>query len=382
MNPVTKLLVDLYDDPNCGSLCMFLYNVKAGVPITQGEIRRSEISPMMNSSVSMDGGYTLDPDTYIFANSALDSLREIELRDFGITIIMFLFARYYSHNQYAIMVNTLHGIKELECLELYLKTSQTVSVATRSESIHNNPINTVIRAHLLTAGDSTIGISPIVASNLATDAKYGLFANADKFINNDILTLSEFKFITSAISSKTLTSENFISLINGFHLHIVESFYTLTSITKDSKVIIECRELSIPQMKYTFVRPVRSAIYHGDYWFVVPSGAVWFAHHQGYRTYQSYVSRDIDQVIDRALENVTSGILVGFIFENSIYPTQLDTPDCNGNWERTISEFSRYGLPVIFHDDKVTPPPLDDPKRNKRIFFVKRSIPTLYRYTK
>lgn len=360
---------------------MFMYNIKSGVQLFPGDIARSEITPAMNASAAMAGGYFLDSDAIAFANRVLDDLRDMDLRDFGITIIMFLFARYYSRNQYAIMISTLHGIKEIEHLELYLKKYVGVTVATRSAVVHNNKLNMEVRANF--PGQQTDNmVAPVITTNLATDEEYGLVANADKFVGRGALQLADFMFVTSAMNSKMLTASNFVTLMRVFHIRIVESFYILTSITKDSKVITECRELSAPQMKYTFVRPIRSAIYSGDYWFIVPTGAIWFAYHQGHRAFQSYISRDIDRIMDRVLVRLNAGILVGFVHENTIYPVLLDTPECNGDWERTIAKFSELDLPIVFRDERIEAAPFSDNKLSRGLFFVKRGTTVLYKYVK
>lgn len=383
MDKSVRLLESVYGEPNFGSLCAFLYNIKSGVPFSIGDTERSGITPMLNSSANMNGGYWLVGELFDFATQALITLEPIKLEDFGITIIMFLFARYYAHNQYAIMINTLHSIKEIEHLELYLKQYATTAVPKRSQIIHNNVLNCMVRSHLNAANnEKTDRVSPIVTANLATDERYGIAANAARFRGTRAITLDEYTFIVRALNSKTLTVDNFISLINEFHIRIVESFYIMTSITKDSKVVNECRELSIRQMKYKFARPVRSAVYSGDYWFLVPTGAIWFAYSQGFRTYQSYVSRDADKLLDAALDNVKSGVLVGFIHDNVIHPVIMDSPECNGDWERTIETFSRHNLPIIFHDNRATPPPLTEPNAAKHLFFVKENVTILYKYIK
>ena len=377
MNNSIKLLELVYDKPNCESLCMFLYNIKSGVSYSNdGTISESDITPLLNASAGMDGGYALCSEFYNFADSSMHILKDIELPDFGITIIMFLFARYYSRNQYAIMINTLHGIKEIEHMELYLK-HYSATTNKRSVTVQSTAINAYIRFRL-NADDRPN--SSILTSNLATDDRFGIAANIKHFNNSAAITLEEFVFISGLMRSKTLMADNFINMIAPFHIKIIESFYIMTSITKDSKVIVECRELSIPQMKYTFIRPIRSAVYSGDYWFIVPDKAVWFAYHQTRRTYQTYISRDIDKIVDSALQETKSGVLVGFIHENAIYPVILDTPECNGDWNKTIAEFQKYNLPLIFNNSKTKRPPLEDKKLAKRLFFVKDHIYILYKY--
>ena len=217
--------------------------------------------------------------------------------------------------------------------------------------------------------------------NLATDRIYGIKANKHQFVNDKHLTLLEFKSILAVMKINNLNLSSFIDLLSPLHIRIVESFYMLTSITKESKIIIECRELSRQRLAYTFVAPIKSNNFTGDYWFVSPPGSVWFAYHRGRRTLQTYLSRDIDEVLDSMLKNIPY-IVVGFIYNSHVFPIIIDDPTFAGSWDKMTNLFRQYNLTVALCSIDALEPPTTHPMYSKYLYFTKNQVTCIYKFVK
>jgi hypothetical protein len=347
-----RLLSSAYEDEvNSGSLMMFFYNIRNGTSFELDETNGANmITPIINSTVSMNTGYALKRNMFNLANEVRETLRDVPVQDLGITIVMMSFGRYYARNQYPIMVNALNNVKELEHLELFLKAY----------------------------GKNVMALE----MNLATDKVYGLKANKDRFVGKKHLELLEFKSILAVMKISKLNLSSFVDLLSPLHIRIVESFYMLTSITKESKIITECRELSGGQrLRYTFVAPVKTSTFTGDYWFMVPPGSVWFAYHRGRRMFQTYLSRDIDTVLDNLFETIPQ-IVMGFVHNGHVFPIMLDDPMFVGNWDTTIDFFRQYNFSVVFTSVNVLPPPIEHATCSKYLYFVKNQITCIYKFIK
>lgn len=333
---------------DCGGdtdIQVFLYNVHRGVECSllsssssmdDGE---SIVSPLINATAIVNGGYTVNERHYRLSRVKLN----VPSEDLGITIVMLAFARYYSMNQYPVMVNALRTVRELEYVEQFLQTYTVASVK--------------------------------IPINLATHERYGLRANRHRFADGRAsLTMLEYRTVVATMKVPGIDPEEFIGFVARYHPRIIESFYMFTSITKDCKVIAECRELSIARrFAYTFEKPVKSVKYDGDYWFRVPVRSVWFAHHQGRWTFQSYVGREIDDKLRRALSDVP-GIVVGFVSDGHVYPIAIEHPVYTGNWAQVIALFKQRALNVAFSSE-----PLPVGRTPKNIYYVKNRIHALYK---
>lgn len=330
-------MVEFLLDAGTTDTHVFLYNVHhRGLECTVDN--SVTISPLINATAAANGGYAVDERHHRLSQVVLD----VPPEDLGITIVMLAFARYYSMNQYPVMVNALRSVRELEYVEQFL---QMYTVA---------------------------GIK--VPINLATHEKYGLLANRHRFQDGRAsLTVLEYRTVVAMMKVPGIDPEEFVSFVARYHPRIVESFYMFTSITKDCKVIAECRELSIARrFAYTFEKPVKSVKYDGDYWFQVPVRSVWFAHHQGRWTFQSYVGREIDDKLRHALTNVP-GIVIGFVSDGHVYPIAIEHPIYTGNWAQVIALLRQRALNVA-----LTSEPLPS-GRPKNVYYVKNRIHALYK---
>lgn len=333
----SDVLVEFLLEAGDTDIHVFLYNVHRGLECAMDN-NAVAVSPLINATASANGGYTVDERLHRLSRVKLD----VPLEDLGITIVMLAFARYYSMNQYPVMVNSLRSVRELEYVEQFLQTYTIASIK--------------------------------IPINLATHEKYGLLANRARFANGRAaLTVLEYRTVVAMMKVPGIDPDEFVSLVARYHPRIVEAFYMFTSITKDCKVIAECRELSIARrFAYTFEKPVKSIKYDGDYWFQVPVRSVWFAHHQGRWTFQSYVGREIDDKLRRSLSNVP-GIVIGFVSDGHVYPIAIEHPLYTGNWTRAIALFQQRGLNVALVGG---PLPVGRPKN---IYYVKNRIHALYK---
>lgn len=285
-------------------------------------------------------------DTATGTPSATDTDQPLRFRpcDLGITLIMMSFGSYYSRKQYPIFVNCMKTVRELELLERFL---------------------------LACGRTATSGSQQLLPANLAIDPRYGLYANRDRWQGRRYLRVDEFEAICNIVRSRHSRPDEFVEALLPFDPTIVESFYMFTSVTRDVRMISECRELSCPRFIYTFDRPTRSERYDGRFWFRVPPRSTWFAYSQGRWSFQSYLGRDSDTLMLR-LQGIKA-LVVGFVHDRSLYPVFVDHPLFVGRWAETMQCFAALGFPVVFRDD---PPP----ERLGSFYYVRDGDGTLYRY--
>lgn len=262
---------------------------------------------------------------------------EFRACDLGITIIMMAFAKYYARKQYPILVNALKTVRELELLEKFLLSIGSVKFE----------------------------------PNLALHSEYGLLANRNRWTGSRYLRIEEFESICSMLRSSHTRAEEFVENLIPFNRSIVESFYMFCSVTRDVKMITECRVLSCPRFVYTFDRPTRSERYDGRFWFRVPPRSTWFAYSQGRWSFQTYLGRDAETSMKR-LDGIKA-LVVGFVHERALYPVFVDHPLFVGRWAETMCCFAALGFPIVLRDDT--------PGENLfSFYFVKDGDGTLYRY--
>nr|DBA13148.1 TPA: gp33-like protein [Oryctes rhinoceros nudivirus] len=326
---------------NVASVFVFLYNIKNGAKCYRGSddddsrITLKKLTPLVNATAALNG-YIVDAELEMLSSIIID----IPLEDFGITILMLFFAEFYSQGQYPLFVHMFRTLKELELIERLL----------------------------LSYNQNTIKLPP----NLATHEKYGLKKQGSNFTGSAHLTVQAFQAIQSYMRSPEVTPEKFITCIRMLHIRIIESFYILTNITKDCKVINECHDLIHNNMTYTFQKPTKSLRYDGHYWFELPPKAVWFAYFQGRVKFSAYIGCDIKHSMDIFKLNNIKCIVIGFISDGAIYPLIFEDPEIYGSWSKIIEYMHVCGFNCVLRDG----PP--DPKNN-RIHFVRNNVPTIFK---
>lgn len=316
---------------------VFFYNVYVGY-----ECYLDETVPD-NDCCSLETGIN---DTYYVIGKRLwnYSRRKIDVPrcDFGITIVMMWFSHYYRTGEYPIFIMNFRSVNELEHLETFLVTYRASSLK--------------------------------LPTNLATHETYGIKANLERFNRCEIMTMVEFNVIVAIMRVSRITPEEFINTVKKYPIPIISSVYMFTSITKEMKLIKECRELYTHKYNYR-VQIVKTPSYTGDYWFYVPPKAIWFgyiAYGQRSWTYQSYVSRDVDCSMFK-FRHLKTGVLVGFVTNNITVPVIVRSQELINNWDNMINYlFPALNITSILSS---TPPPQNVPN----VYFIRNQDPTIYR---
>ncbi|ATY70226.1 GrBNV gp33-like protein [Tomelloso virus] len=258
---------------------------------------------------------------------------DIDLADFGISILMIYFAKYYSHGQYPLYVYTFKCIRELEIIERFL----------------------------LNFRQNSIRLLP----NMATHEEYGIKRQQANFTDNKHITVDAFNRITRYLYSNDITPQKFVEIVKCLNIHIIESFYIFTSITKNCKIINECHDLMHDNLKYTFQPPVKSLRYDGDYWFEVEPKSIWFAYFQGKVKFSSYIGCDIKNVLKIFERANVKCLVIGFIYDAKVYPIVFEDPHLYGDWEKTIAFMRHYQFNCKLNSGA-------PPSNQQKIHFVKR----------
>lgn len=282
-------------------------------------------------------GYNVDDKLYSLSRMQIDMKSD----DFGITILMMHFAQFYSRGQYPLFVNQFRCVRELEMLEKYLLT------------YNQNHIKLPI--------------------NMATHREYGLLAQKHKFVKNNAITCHAFNDVNLTMRNSNIQPIQFIDMIKNMHINIIESFYIFTSITKNCKIVQECHELMHKCLNYTFVKPVKTLTFDGDYWFILPPRAIWFAYHNE-RVKVSYISSDTYKLMDVFKTNNIRCVVVGFIHDNQLYPIIFEDPSILGNWASTIQLIKTYNFNCVFNSHSAALVP--------NLYFVKNSYHNIFKYVK
>lgn len=321
---------------------MFGYNILNNVTC---ELDTSAVATTVHSLNALKNynatisGYNVDNSLYTLSQQMNEVKGAMTTKDFGITILMMHFAQYYSRGQYPLFVNQFRCVRELEIIEKFLL------------SYNQNHIK--------------------LPMNMATHKEFGLLANRDRFKNTKAITCSAFDFINAAMKNPNITPKEFLNLISPMHIRIIESFYMFTSITKNCKIIQECHELMYKCLNYTFVKPLKTKEYIGDYWFILPPRSIWFAYHQG-RVKVSYISSDTYESLK--IFNKLNYVTFGFIYDNQIYPIIFEDPCTIGNWDQNLQIIKKNNYNCVFQSG--TPP------NNPHIYFVKNQHFNIYKLIK
>lgn len=229
--PVQTFLYAVHKDPTCCTL-----NETDGASI---------ITTPINDAAVLSG-YSVKRPLYDLAASMLHQWSSVSNRDLGINILMLAFAKYHVKGQYHLFVNDFKQIDEMQSIESYLNKCTKMFIK--------------------------------LPKDMAVDEKYGIRANAHIFTDNKWLTMTNYLVILASMASKIMTPELFINMVKHYHINIIESFYLFASITRDSRVILECRELNKPTFNYVLDKFHKECRYSGEYWFVLPPCSVWFAY--------------------------------------------------------------------------------------------------------
>lgn len=261
-------------------------------------------------------GYTLSGKLYDLAKQYLTFVDKLKLEDLGITILLLNFSKCYVEAQYHLFINDFEPISELEnferkllkCSNLYFK----------------------------------------LPKNLALHTKFGIVAQRAAFVNHGSITLKSFNDIFAYMASNIVEVEKFLEIIAPYHIKIVECFYTLSSFTRQTRIILESRDLNHTSFVYTIEKIRKSVVYNGSFWFVLPKNSVWFACHRGNVKKVNYISRDVENSIISTFKPIEHSIVVGIVHENVIYPIKIDDAMCNGKWQVTIDLMNRMGLNVLY----------------------------------
>lgn len=359
---------------NLESFCVFLYNIKNDIPYAfnddtttatddddddddsndgnddaNGKIAKSnytsikinDFNAVINAN-ALVSGYNLDKSL----RPVVETQFAIKLQDFGITILMMFFAKYYSRGQYPLYVNEFRCIKELELIERMLL------------GYNQNSIRLPV--------------------NMATDRNYGIKTNSFRFVNNEYLTKEIFIMILDVMRNQFISPEKFVLILTPFHISIIESWYIFTSITKNCKIINECHELMYQSLDYIFPKCMKIlSIENFMYWFQLPKDAVWFAYHGGRYKYSSYVSCDTNNLLTVFSKYNINCVIVGYIYQNNVYPLYLDDPRYTGNWTYMYIMFNQMNLNNPFQTLEFLPKTLVN-----NLHFVRNGISTIYKYSK
>lgn len=205
----------------------------------------SRITTPINDAAVLSG-YTVTRPLYELAREMLHRWSGVPNEDVGVNILMSAFAEYYVKGQYHLFVYDFKNITEMQTIESYLNKCTTKFIK--------------------------------LPKDMAVHDEHGILANAHQFTNHGRLTKDQHLMILAGMASTIMNPGVFVTTVRPYHINIIESYYLFASITRDSKVILECRELSKPTLNYVLDKFHKECRYSGEYWFELPSCSVWFAY--------------------------------------------------------------------------------------------------------
>lgn len=312
-----------------------MQNVSCELDENSTGITSKSINALKNYNATVSG-YNVDREMYALSQEMIRLQSKMKARDFGITILMMHFAQYYARGQYPLFVNQFRCVHEIEIIEKFLLSYNQKHIK--------------------------------LPMNMATHKEFGLLVNRDKFTSTNAITCSAFDFINTAMRNPNITPKEFINLIAPMHIKIIESFYMFTSITKNCKIIQECHELMYKCLNYTFMKPIKLTEYVGNYWFILPPRSIWFAYHQG-RVKVSYISTDTYKAMN--IFNKLNYVVVGFIYDNQIYPIIFEDPCIIGDWDKNLAVLLNNRFNCVFQ--------VGTPPKSSHIYFVKNQHFNIYK---
>lgn len=383
---------------NQAAIFVFLYNVLSGIPVKMAVavdggiggdndndniknnndliITIDKLNSMQNAAAYMNGGYVCDESLWSLCECFRSTT--IQTSDFGITVLMLYFAHYYAREQYALYVEEFRCIKELAVIERFLLSYNQTRIK--------------------------------LPLNLSIHPKYGLKRQAHRFVNSNHLTMTLFETMiammqqsqtVSGRASKqavkrtklqhsmadigavsSLTPDMFIDFVSMFHVRIIESFYIFTSISKNCKIIYECSEfMNVNKLEYTFQKPIKTDNFTlAEYFFQIPSGALWFAYYQGKIKFSSYAGNELYSLFKVFDVNKVMCVVVGFIDTSNNTLTPLIFEDLHTDWTRTIAAINYLKLHCVFRPISEVDVLLKKNKAAPRFYFVKAGIAAIFKY--
>lgn len=307
--------------------CNFLYDPENGL---------KRITSLVNDK-HINDTYVVGKDLYKLALIAC-KLNFISNNDLKLNVLLIHFAKYYVNKTYHLFVNECKNLDELNLIE---------------RAVMQMPLNSILK-----------GIS--------INKKYGIKANINRFKNNHKYIKTHEFIIVQTICSTCYNEEVFLRAIDSYHIAIIESFYAIVDSKKN--IINECRMLNKPTLNYTFEKFIKTSVI-GNYrfWFYVPSGSIWFAYHNGKFKAQSYLNRDTENQLKRFRDhNLDSYFILGFFYNNNMYPIRFDSPTIHGDWNQIYTILRQFKFNIIFRDDLLI---LKDPNvtaKQYSVYFVKQ----------
>lgn len=384
---------------NQSSIFVFIYNVLNGVPVQCIDpnnnadddddtlVTIDTLNSRHNAAAFMNGGYLCDDKLWSLCQCFQGV--QIDPCDFGITILMLYFAQYYAREQYPLFADEFQCVKELAVIERFLL------------SYNQNRI--------------------MLPLNLSIHPKYGLKKQASRFVNKNHVTMVLFKTMISLMQQQPgcpqvhctslnnldgtrpapkrakvqksmadtapvsgLTPEMFVEFVAMFHVRIVESFYMFTSISKNCKVLVECAEFkNVRKLEYTFTKPIRTDDFTmAQYWFQIPSGALWFGYYNGNIKFSSYASADTYHLLNVFKTHNVQCVVVGFVDTTNNKIAPLIFEDMYTDWRQTVDAINFLKLPCVFRPMDELTALATNRKTLPRFYFVRAGIPGIFKYEK
>lgn len=344
------------------SLAVFYYNVWFKNKTCRLGGESVEPDPLYRSTGIVMHADARTTGTYVVADRRLLTLAQtppgaLGKEDFGITIAMLFFARYYANNQYTLLAHHLQDVDEFRVLVLKLTHFR--------ESSLRLPLNMAIHPQYSLKGGNFCGTAPI--------------------------TMAEYYHLMEYMMDRTCQVECFVRLVRKFHPLIVESLYMFTSLSKEclNRIILDCDTARRGTLTYSFRAPIAGNIAHRQYWLQLPARAIWFAYSQGYCQFKVPVSDD--RLLDR-LARVPHAFILGFLTVDpqhrvtDMYVVQIvppsppdgDTgagPSARSVWSKTVQVAAAMNLKCALRPRE---DPLPNPPRGV-LFVVESNDGVLYK---
>lgn len=218
-------------------------------------------------------------------------------------------------------------------------------------------------------------------TDLGIHAKHGLLKNYHRFTNTRCLTRHLAMSLLlipwqRGTSMATLSPEDYVSHLNILHIDIISSFYAITSNSKMTSSILECRDAANATPLHAAIKPINTYVLDDcEYWFHVPSGSVWFTYSKEGLRYHGLCNNELPIKTFREI----GFTIVGFVHGASLNCVSLiHDIAVQGRWDVIINIFSSKGLysPLIHRSMQK---PYQGNKTN-RVLYVKSNNDVIYQY--
>lgn len=257
----------------------------------------------------------------------------IDVNTLGVNLVLIAFCELYPINMYPIFVANYHRVREIALIESILNQINNKSIA--------------------------------LPKNLIVSKQFGLKANRHVFNGNKLMSMQDLNML---VKSMRLFNDAtvFIELLKPFHFVLVNAIYLFTSISSESKTVLEATEIYATRFDYKLPTLVPITYYQGDWWFEIKSMKM-FAFFNGQITMNTYVGEITMQTLKQKFKNL---IVVGFVYKESLYPIMIDSQPYVGNWELTNQTIGAAGYPILLKPGEPS---------GKKIGFVRSHSNRLYR---